>query len=41
MGGLVYVRNLSDTGGDEDMQGCSIINPDQSPRLAFKVIQDM
>jgi hypothetical protein len=38
---MFTVWNLSYMGGDEEMQGFSIINPDQSPRLAFDVIQDM
>ena len=38
---MFTVWNLSYMGGDEEMQGFSIINPDQSPRPAFDVIQDM
>lgn len=38
---MFTVWNLSYMGGDEEMQGFSIINPDQSPRPAFGVIQDM
>ncbi len=38
---MFTVWNLSYTGGDEEMQGFSIIGPDQSPRPAFDVVQDM
>ena len=38
---MFTVWNLSYMGGDDEMQGFSIINPDRSPRLAFDVIQDM
>ena len=38
---MFTVWNLSYVGGDDEMQGFSIINPDQSPRRAFQVIQDM
>ena len=38
---MFTVWNLSYMGGDDEMQGFSIVNPDQSPRLAFDVIQDM
>jgi hypothetical protein len=38
---MFTVWNLSYTGGDAEMQGFSIVNPDKTPRLAFDVIQDM
>jgi hypothetical protein len=38
---MFTVWNLSYTGGDEEMQGFSIINPDQTLRPAFNVIKDM
>jgi len=38
---MFTVWNLSYTGGDEEMQGFSIINPDRTPRLAFQRIADM
>ena len=38
---MFTVWNLSYMGGDDEMQGFSIINPDQSPRLVSRVIQDM
>jgi hypothetical protein len=38
---MFTVWNLSYMGGDDEMQGFSIINPDQSPRLAFQLIGDM
>lgn len=38
---MFTVWNLSYMGGDDDMQGFSIINTDQSPRPAFDVIKDM
>lgn len=38
---MFTVWNLSYTGGDEEMQGFSIINPDRTPRLAFPRIADM
>jgi hypothetical protein len=38
---MFTVWNLSYMGGDDEMQGFSIINLDRSPRRAFHVIQDM
>lgn len=38
---MFTVWNLSYTGGDEEMKGFSIINPDRTPRAAFNVIQHM
>ena len=38
---MFTVWNLSYTGGDDEMQGFSIVNPDKTPRLAFDMIQDM
>ncbi len=38
---MFTVWNLSYRGGDAEMQGFSIINPDQSPRLAFEAIRNM
>ncbi|HSD83382.1 MAG TPA: cellulase family glycosylhydrolase [Anaerolineae bacterium] len=38
---MFTVWNLSYTGGDEEMQGFSVINTDQTPRPAFQRIADM